>query len=60
MTTLSLNHLEILAAAIERYKAQRDDRMLAEQRMQAAFGATVDVKPEDVQVVASLSLEAGA
>jgi len=60
MATLSLNHLEILATSIERFKAQRDARLLAEQRMQAAFGATVEVKPEDVQVVASLSLEVGS
>jgi len=42
MATLSLNHLEILATSIERYKAQREARLLAEQRMQAAFEPTTD------------------
>jgi hypothetical protein len=48
---MSLKHIEILAESLRRYVAQRDARLLAEQRMQAAFGPDVEVKRDDVKVI---------
>ncbi len=48
---LTLKQIQILTDALTRFKAQREARLMAEQRMQAAFGPDVEVKLEDVKVL---------
>lgn len=56
---ISTQALQALANHIKRYKAEKAARLLAEQRMQAAFGADVQVRPEDAKIIQPAMAVAG-
>jgi len=55
MPTLSLKQIEILTDALTRFKAQRDARLMAEQRLADAFGHEVTLKQDDAALVAEVT-----
>lgn len=54
MPTLSLAQINILINALEQFKRERAARLLAEQRLQAAFGEAAQIAQGDEALVRDL------